>query len=229
MKDPHPHIPALLARLPLFRGLGEAHLAQLAGATQERCYTKDEVIFNVGDLPGGLFVVIAGLVKETCMSSEGREKILELFDAPQSFGEAALFLDAPYAYYAAALGPTRLLHIDKAALFEVAFSQPKIAHRLLQVLSRRELALVRDVEAYAARRHVQRVACYLLGRCDADEAANRADIALPATKQTIAARLGMTPETLSRNLHDLADAGLIAVNGERIRLLDIDRLRLFAL
>lgn len=229
MKDPHPHIPTLLTRLPLFRGLGDAHLAQLVGAAQERRYGKDEVIFNVGEQPSGLFIVTAGLVKEACMSSEGREKILELFDAPLSFGEAALFLDAPYTYYAAALGPTRLLHIDKAQLFEVVFSQPKIAQRLLRVLSKRELALVRDVEAYASRRHVQRIACYLLGRCSGDEEANRTDITLPATKQTIAARLGMTPETLSRNLHDLADAGLIAVNGDQIRLLDIGRLRLFAL
>lgn len=229
MKDPHPHIPTLLARLPLFRGLGEAHLAQLASAAQERCCGKDEVIFNVGEQPTGLFIVTAGLVKEACMSTEGREKILELFDAPQSFGEAALFLDAPYTYYAAALGPTRLLHIDKAPLFEVTFSQPKIAQRLLRVLSKRELALVRDVESYASRRHVQRVACYLLGRCSSDEKANQADLILPATKQTIAARLGMTPETLSRNLHDLADAGLIAVNGDQIRLRDIARLKLFAL
>jgi CRP-like cAMP-binding protein len=228
LKDPHPHIPTLLARLPLFRGLGDEQLAQLAGAAQERCCGKDEVIFNVGEQPSGLFIVTAGLVKEACMSSEGREKILELFDAPQSFGEAALFLDAPYTYYAAALGPTRLLHIDKTPLFEVAFSQPKIAQRLLRVLSKRELALVRDVEAYASRRHVQRVACYLLGRCSEDET-DRVDIVLPATKQTIAARLGMTPETLSRNLHDLADAGLITVNGDLIRLLDITRLRLFAL
>ena len=221
------HVPTLLAQLPLFGDLDDALQSRLAQATRERRYAKGEAVFRVGDPPSGLFIVIDGLVKEACMSSDGREKILELIDAPQSFGESALFLDTPYPYYAAALADTRVLHIDKISLFAIAFTQPALARRLVQLLSKRVLALIRDVETYSTHRHVQRAACYLLGRCGETQE-NQANITLPASKVVIASRLGMTPETLSRNLHDLADAGLIAVRGNRIRIRDIARLKLFA-
>jgi CRP-like cAMP-binding protein len=81
--------------LPLFRDLEAEQVAYLASAARERCYGKGEVVFRVGDQPTGIFIVTAGLVKEACMSSHGKEKILELFDASQSFGESALFLDVP--------------------------------------------------------------------------------------------------------------------------------------
>ena len=50
------------------------------------------------------------------------------------------------------------------------------------------------------------------------------EIALPTSKQVIASRLNLTPETLSRIFHDLSDAGLISVQGKRITLHDPARL-----
>lgn len=226
MKHPDTHVLTLLAQLPLFGNLDEAQRSHLAQATHERHYARGDTVFRIGAPPSGLFIVMEGLVKEYCISPDGREKILELIDPPHSFGESALFLDAPYPYAAAALEDSRILHIDKTALFDIAFSQPGLAQRLLQQLSKRELALTRDVETYSTHRHVQRAACYLLGRCG-DTKGNQANITLPASKVVIASRLGMTPETLSRNLHDLADAGLITVRGLHIRIRDIARLRLF--
>lgn len=228
MKHPQPHIPAVLAQLPLFQDLDSELLERLAGAARERGYARGEVVFRVGDRPAGLLVVTTGLIKEACMSPDGKEKILELVDAPRSFGESALFLDTPYPYYAAALADTRLLQVDRTAFLELAFGQPKLVKRLLEMLSGRVLTLVRDVESYATHRHVQRVACYLTSRCG-DNATARASIMLPASKQVIASRLGMTPETLSRNLRELADAGLIVVCGDRIDIPDLAGLRKFAI
>jgi CRP/FNR family transcriptional regulator, dissimilatory nitrate respiration regulator len=227
VKHPQAHIPAVLAQLPLFQELDGELLERLARAARERCYVRGEIVFRVGERPTGLFVVTAGLVKEACMSLDGKEKILELIDAPRIFGESALFLDSPFPYYAAALVDTRLLHIDRAIFLELAFSQPTLVQRLLRMLSGRVLTLVRDVESFATHRHVQRVACYLISRCG-DSVATDASIVLPASKQVIASRLGMTPETFSRNLRDLVDAGLIVVRGDRISVPDLAQLKAFA-
>jgi CRP-like cAMP-binding protein len=50
---------------------------------------------------------------------------------------------------------------------------------------------------------------------------------LPASKQVIASRLNLTPETFSRILHSLSQAGLITVKGKRITVPDITRLSRF--
>jgi CRP-like cAMP-binding protein len=45
-------------------------------------------------------------------------------------------------------------------------------------------------------------------------------VTLPAAKKLIAARLGMTKETFSRALHELAHAGVVRVAGREVMLLD---------
>jgi Mn-dependent DtxR family transcriptional regulator len=52
-------------------------------------------------------------------------------------------------------------------------------------------------------------------------------VKLPASKTNIASRLNVTPEHFSRMLHELADRGLIEVDGRNVTLLDLDRLRAF--
>ena len=48
---------------------------------------------------------------------------------------------------------------------------------------------------------------------------------LSASKQVIASRLNLTPETLSRIFHTLSDSKLIRVDGKFIHILDANGLR----
>ena len=57
-----------------------------------------------------------------------------------------------------------------------------------------------------------------------DECAD-VEIELPTSKQVIASRLNLTPETLSRIFHDLAAAKLITVHGKHVTVHDVRRLR----
>ena len=95
------------------------------------------------------------------------------------------------------------------------------AHKLLAGMAIRLHGLIQDVETYSLRSSTQRVIGYLLQVADSDVPS---EIALPTSKQVIASRLNLTPETLSRIFHDLSDAGLISVQGKRITLHDPARL-----
>ena len=69
-----------------------------------------------------------------------------------------------------------------------------------------------------------------LGLCATEEQdGQEITIALPTSKQVIASRLSLTPETLSRVFHDLATARLISVHGKQITVHDVRRLRQFDL
>ncbi|MCC8987274.1 MAG: helix-turn-helix domain-containing protein, partial [Candidatus Contendobacter sp.] len=62
----------------------------------------------------------------------------------------------------------------------------------------------------------------------ADVAASDAtECELPASKYVIASRLNLTPETLSRILHNLTEFGLIVVKGKKITVLDAEQLKQF--
>jgi CRP-like cAMP-binding protein len=90
------------------------------------------------------------------------------------------------------------------------------AREMMTCVSRQFYGLVQDIESYSLPAR-QRLAIYLL-RQRQNNAAD--DIKLVANKALIASRLSLTPETLSRLLHDFSDEGLIEVAGRHIKILD---------
>lgn len=221
-------IPAMLQRLPLFQELSPEQLAPIAAATREKRLAKGEMLFQKGDAPRGFYLTVFGQIKLAFPSSQGNEKVVEIVGPRQSFGEAVMFMDRPYPVFAEALGDTLLLHVAKNAVFDLLGTDPLFARRLLAGLSMRLHSLVSDVESYSLRSSVQRVIGYLLQQCPHEgEGAGSVDIALPTSKQIIASRLNLTPETLSRIFHDLTEAGLIGVHGKQITIHDLRRLKEF--
>jgi len=229
MTDTTPTAEAFLARLPLFRELPGEQRQQIASRTQLLRVARGEMLFHSGDAPAGTYIVCDGRIKLFLVSPAGAEKVIEIIDRGQSFGEAVMFLDVPHVVTAQALADCLLLLVPKETIFEYIADDPGFARRMLAGLSRRLHQLVADVEAYSTRSGTERLIGYLLHDCGADAAeappATAVEIELPVAKGVIASRLNLTQEHLSRILHDLAAAGLIEVHGRRIRILDLRRLR----
>lgn len=223
-------IPSLLSRLPLFAEVGADAIDHLAAATREKRLSRGEVLFQRGDLARGFHVVLQGQIKLAFSSAQGNEKVVEIVGPQQSFGEAVMFMDRPYPVFAEALMDTQLLSIAKNAVFELLEHDPHFARRMLAGLSIRLHSLVRDVESYTLRSSTQRLIGYLLQHCEsseAEQAAAEQTIALPTSKQVVASRLNLTPETLSRIFAELSQAGLISVQGKQITIHDASRLALY--
>ena len=223
-------IPQILLRLPLFHELSPEQLAHIAAGTREKRLTKGEMLFHKGDAPRGFYLIVFGQIKLAFPSTQGNEKVVEIVGPRQSFGEAVMFMDRPYPVFAESLGDTLLLNIPKSAVFELLERDASFARRLLAGLSLRLHSLVQDVESYSQRSSSQRVIGYLLEHAaQVGGSEGETAVALPTSKQVIASRLNLTPETLSRVFHDLAEAGLISVHGKAITIHDQNRLRQFDL
>ena len=81
------------------------------------------------------------------------------------------------------------------------------------------------MESYSLQSGSQRVIGYLLREDPhADSESAPYAITLPTSKAIVASRLNVTPEHFSRILHELVEAGLIAVTGREIRIIDSARL-----
>jgi len=218
----------MLSHLPLFLELSAEQLAHIAAGTREKRLAKGEMLFQKGDPPRGFFVIVFGQVKLAFPSSQGNEKVVDILGPRQCFGEAVMFMDRPYPVFAESLADTLLLHISRNVVFELLEHDPSFARRMLSGLSMRLHSLVQDVESYSSRSSTQRVIGFLLQHCEAGaDLEGEKTIALPTSKQVIASRLNLTPETLSRIFHDLADAKLILVHGKEITIQDVKRLREF--
>lgn len=215
----------LLAHLPLFRQLHPEDIALLTRGCREMRPQRGEHLFQKGDTPTGFFIVAHGQIKLAFPSSRGGEKVVEIIGPGQSFGEAVMFMEKPYPVFAQALVDSLLVHVSKQALFQAMDRDPGLARRMLAGLSLRLHSLIHDMEAYCSLSATQRVVGYFLqSECLGEQ---KLVIELPASKQVIASRLNLTPETFSRILHDLTEAGLIRMEGRRIVIPDVGALRRF--
>jgi len=190
---------AFLANLPMFSDMRIEELDRIAAATLAVYAPKGQALFQCGDPCTGFHVVVYGQVKLGFTSPQGIEKVVEIFNPGQSFGQASMFLDVPYIVFAQALSDSMLLHVAKHAVLDELKRDPGFAGRVIG---------------------------YLLGDvADVTGNGKPVEVHLTPGKSVIASRLNMTPEHFSRILHDLAAAGLIEMNGRAVRIPDLERLR----
>ena len=219
-------IQAFLANLPLFKELAPAEIDRIAAGTTELHVPRGEILFNKGDACTGFHLVIYGQVKLSFVTPQGSEKVIEIVGPGFSFGEALMFMERPYIVMAQTLADSLLLHVSKQAVFDGLEHDAGFAKKMLAGLSRRLHGLIIDVESYSLQSGTQRVIGYLL-RQDEEQASAAAPytVTLPTSKAIVASRLNLTPEHFSRILHDLAEAGLIAVDGRDVKIEDVAKLR----
>lgn len=219
-------IEEILSRQPLFRGLNDEELKGLAKHTREFRVRKHEILFNKGDMPQGIHVVIMGQVKLFIPSTQGWERVIHMEGPGSTFGEAVAFLDKPYPVSAQATQETIVLLISKEAMIQAMDTSHLLCRKMLASLCVRLNELLTDIEVCTSRTSLQRVACFLSQQAPVDQ--KRYEVALGTSKQTLAAQLNLAPETLSRTLTQLAQAGLIEVQGRTITVLDVDKLRRYS-
>lgn len=121
-----------LGSLPLFAGLSEPHLEQLARVSQTRLMPKGSVIFLQGDSAGELYVVRKGSVTSLFSNPDGRELVVDEMRAGRYFGELALLTNNPRSMSLIAREKCELILIPRAAFAMLLEQEPLLARNLLK-------------------------------------------------------------------------------------------------
>jgi len=212
----------IVRRVPLFAGLSGEMLERLLAPARVENHPRGTQLFSQDTPATHFFVILVGWVKIYRMSPDGTESVVHVFTRGDSFAEAAIFAGGQYPVTAATASATRLVSIPADPFLQVLEREPAVARNMLAAMSRHLRQLVSRLEQLQSHSAPVRLAGFLLSLVDEEEAS--ADIRLPIDKGLIAARLGMQPETLSRALGRMRAEGL-EVEGERIRVPDVQRLR----
>lgn len=220
------NIEALLSHIPLFNGLAPEEVARIGRSTREIRASKGDILFHKGDACNGFHLLVYGQVKLAFTSAQGNEKVVEILTQGQSFGEALMFMEKPYIVFAQALTESLLLHVSKAAVFEELERDHQLGRKMLAGMSMRLHQLMSDVESYSLHSGKQRIIGYLLRELpEADQNGVKVAITLPTNKGVIASRLNLTQEHFSRILHELSELELIVVEGRKIHIPSVAKLR----
>lgn len=227
MNANHPiNIEALLTHVPLFNGLAPEEISRIARATREIHAGKGDILFHKGDPCTGFHLLVYGQVKLAFTSQQGSEKVVEIMQQGQSFGEAIMFMEKPYIVFAQALTDSLLLHVSKQAVFDELARDHNLCRKMLAGMAMRLHQLMNDVESYSLHSGKQRIIGYLLRElAEEDQNGTGVAVTLPTNKGVIASRLNLTQEHFSRILHELTELGLIVVEGRKIHIPSVANLR----
>lgn len=199
-----------LSVVPIFQGLGEAERLDIARAAASRQYRKGEVIYLAGDRSSTLYVLHEGQVKLSRVNASGREQVLRVLGPGDFFGELSLFSSKPHTETAQALCEVSMCALDGGELKKLLEKQPAMAFKILDALSQRLEQADGLLERVSLQPVGQRVAGALM-----DLSQGRKAVTLPLSKGDWASQLGMSQETLSRKLAQLAEEGVLALSGQR--------------
>lgn len=203
-----------LQQATIFNGLPEDVLLRIAGYSSVRKLKKSDILFREGEKVVGFFIVTKGIIEAFRADKSGREQLIHLIHAGESFAEPAVAGLPGYPAHTRALEPTEVIQISGDDFLAHLRERSDLAMRMLGSLSRHLHELVSTIESYKLRDAETRLLHWLLQRCPAG--GKPAVISLSVSKLVLAAELGTRQETLSRILAKLKKSGHIKVNGREI-------------
>ncbi len=211
-----------ISRIPLFEGLPDDQLLDLASIAIEKAFKRGRTIFSEGEPGSGFFVVKTGRIKIFKLSPDGKEQILHLFGSGEPFGEVPVFEGRAFPAHAIALEDSTTIFFPRAAFIDLIKHNPSLALNMLAILSRRLRRFTVLVDDLSLKEVPGRLAAHFLYVSQQEKGADELRLDLP--KGQLAALLGTIPETLSRILTKMVKQGLIESDGPRITILDRDGL-----
>ncbi len=216
-----------LRKIPLFSELSVEQLRKITSFSKLEKYDKRERIFNEGELYRGFYILLKGNVKVFKISSQGKETVVHIVRNLSVFAEIPLFEGGDYPISAEALEECLTLFIPKENFLELLYKEPEMSFKMLAGFAKRLKSLIAQIDDLSSKEVVNRLAKYLVKEIMERKTENLPEplIKLNIPKSTIASYLGTITETLSRSLKKLQNEGIIRVNGKKIFVSDMNRLK----
>ena len=208
-----------LRKCQLFGGVSPEDLDSIAAFVVPKSLKKDDYLFREGTPAAGFYVVQTGAINVHRVNPAGKEQVISVFRAGQSFAEAAVASQGGYPADARAIEPSHALLVPKADFLELLRKRPELALRMLSSMSQHLRVIVGLLDDLTLKDVETRLANWLLKRCKKSPGNASETIQVDGTKRVLAAELGTTSETLSRTLAKFRADGLLTVSGKSITLL----------
>lgn len=128
---------SMLGTLHLFRGLDLPTLAAIAGEIQWFSVPGGVTLFEAGDTPDSLFMVISGCLGAFSRTPDGHTRLVNRVMAGETVGEMAMISGKPRSATVIALRDTEVGRISKQAFDAVLLDHPQAMYRIAQLTVQR--------------------------------------------------------------------------------------------
>ena len=206
-----------------FGARGADFQSDLLACGLNRSFDTDEALYLHGDPANGIYAVVEGAVQITAPADDGQEFVVHRQGGGFWIGDLALFADARRLVSVVATQPTRALFFPMPRLERLAQDKPEYIRDFYALSHENMQTALRIMANLAVTGTEKRIVLRLL---HLDEGASKSDGWIVVSQDELAAMVAVSQPTLHRNLHRLADLGLIELGYGRVRL--VDRRKLIA-
>lgn len=188
-------------------------------------FKKGEIIFKEGDKPTGLICLSEGKVKVFKEGVGGREQIVRMAKPVGFIGYRALFAEENHTATAVAIEDSITCTIDKDTIYKLLRMNPDLSMSIIKAFAT-ELGFSNDRTVTLTQKHIRgRLAESLIFLKDTygfEE--DEATIKVYLSREDIANLSNMTTSNAIRTLSAFASENVIALDGRKIKVLDMPML-----
>ena len=214
----------LVRRLPALAELPQTAMDRLVNGAFVQSLPRGATLCVQGQTPEFLHAIISGRVALLGVASNQAETVVEFFETGDMLIAPAVLLNAPYLMSARVVEEARVLFIAADRVRQAMKLEPEFARAMAMHLARHWRRVIRQVKDLKLRTAPERLAAFIVGLSPKEPSSK--GIQLPEDRKMVAARLGMTPESLSRAFASLRAAG-VGGRGRTVTVANIARLREF--
>src|SRR3954447_3366284 len=217
----------ILRKHPIFSDLEPDAFDQLCRYAKPSNLKRGVTIFSKGDPGNCLYAVISGTVKISTSSAEGRSAILNLIGTGEVFGEIALLDDRERTTDAIANSDCELFVIDRREFIPFLHDQPALAMKFIVLLCTRLRWTSEHVEQIILQDQPGRLASALL-RLTEKAKQPRSERVISITQQEISEMVGMSRESINKQLRAWENRNWVRLEHGAIVVLDATPLQALA-
>jgi len=204
----------LLQQIPLFSGLSEDSYAVLSKRFVKTKYPQNAVIFNEGDEPTAMYIILSGKVEEYFIDDDGMDIINDVKKSEQFFGELAISGDPSQKYSVRTIMNTEFAMLTKLDFEGLLLSHATIASQLVSGLLRRLSNQPNRIESIYALDIYGRIAIALLDL--AEKMGGKREFDTKLVMREVTGALGVATGMIWQLLYELEIYGLLTIEGKKV-------------
>lgn len=194
----------------------QVFLAKAEGGRTIEEYKPDQVLFSQGEPADAVFYIMAGKVKISVVSKQGKEAVVAMLGADEFCGEGCLAGQTRRMATAMAISDAQIMRIDKKAILRVLQDEPAFSEMFIAHLLTRMIRVEEDLVDQLFNSSEKRLARALLLLANFGKEGKPEAIIGKVSQETLAEMIGTTRPRVSFFMNKFRDLGFIEYNGKLV-------------
>ncbi len=210
------------------KALSKDELLKISDCKTSHTIKKGDVIFEEGENVNGIYCIKDGICKLTKLSANGKDHIVKLVSKGELLGQRSMISDEPVNLSAVALEDMEVCFIPKTEVMGFFDKNNQFSMNVMRSICG-DLKEADDHMVNLAQKTVkERLAETLLYLSDTFGKNEDNSLKVQLSRDELASMIGTATESCIRLLSDFKKLDLIELNGKKIILKDINKLKKMA-